>query len=236
VVRVCKAKPDRTGSWNRLRASDFGKQSRSRTRCPVRSRIEGIGYYSRGNYRSSLGVPLTSKGQTVGVFVIVRTEVREFTTKQIELVTTFANQAVIAIENARLLNELRESLQQQTATADVLKVISRSAFDLHMVLDTLLRSAARLCNADQGTITQRKGDIFYRSVSYGFPAAFAEYVKDRPVEMGRDTATGRALLEGKVIHIPDHTLIHQRHLTPSCGGHAPTAERTLNPARMSRRA
>jgi two-component system, NtrC family, sensor kinase len=165
--------------------------------------FKGIGYYSRGNYRSSLGVPLTSKGQTVGVFVIVRTEVREFTTKQIELVTTFANQAVIAIENARLLNELRESLQQQTATADVLKVISRSAFDLRMVLDTLLQSAAWLCEADQGTITQRKGDKFYRSVSYGFSTDFAEYVKDRPVELTRDTATGRALVEGKVIHIPD---------------------------------
>ena len=86
---------------------------------------------------------------------------------------------------------------------NVLKVISRSAFDLRMVLNTLLQSAAQLCEADQGTVTQRKGDTFYRSVSYGFPAAFAEYVKDRPVELGRDTATGRALLEGKVIHIPD---------------------------------
>ena len=99
--------------------------------------------------------------------------------------------------------ELSKSLAQQTATADVLKVISRSAFDLRTVLDTLLHSAARLCDADQGTITQRKGDSFYRSVSYGFPPAFAEFVKDRPVEPGRDTGTGRALLEGRVIHIPD---------------------------------
>jgi GAF domain-containing protein len=154
-------------------------------------------------YRTNLGVPLLREGNAIGVFSLIRKEVKPFTEEQVELVITFADQAVIAIENARLLNELRESLQQQTATADVLKVISRSAFDLRMVLDTLLRSAARLCSADQGTITQRKGDIFYRSVSYGFPAVFAEYVKDRPVEVGRDTATGRALLEGKVIHIPD---------------------------------
>jgi GAF domain-containing protein len=154
-------------------------------------------------YRTILGVPLLRDGTMIGVLSLTRDEVSPFTDKQIELVTTFADQAVIALENARLLSELRESLQQQSATAEVLKVISRSAFNLHIVLDTLLQSAARLCEADQGTITQRKGDTFYRSVSYGFPAAFAEYVKDRPVELGRDTATGRALVEGKVIHIQD---------------------------------
>jgi GAF domain-containing protein len=153
--------------------------------------------------RTYLGMPMLKADELVGVISIYRKEVRPFTEKQTALLQNFAAQAVIAIENARLLNELRQSLQQQTATADVLKVISRSAFDLRTVLDTLLRSAARLCEADHGTITQRRGDQFYRTVIYGYPAAFLEYAKDRPVEAARNTGLGRALLEGKVIHIPD---------------------------------
>jgi signal transduction histidine kinase len=132
-----------------------------------------------------------------------REEVRPFSDKQIALMQNFAAQAVIAIENTRLLNELRESLAQQTATADVLKVISRSTFDLKKVLDTLLNSAMQLCDAKQGTITQRKGDLFYRAVACGFSSAFLEFVKDSPVALDRDTLNGRALLDGKIVHIPD---------------------------------
>ncbi len=157
-----------------------------------------------------LGVPLLREGTPIGILIVTRSKKEPFTDKQIELVETFADQAVIAIENVRLFDEvqartddLQELLQQQTATADVLKIISRSAFDLKTVLDTLLRSAARLCEADQGTITQRAGDRFYRSVAFGYPQAFMDYVKDIPVELNRDTGTGRALLDSKVTHIPD---------------------------------
>jgi GAF domain-containing protein/anti-sigma regulatory factor (Ser/Thr protein kinase) len=153
--------------------------------------------------RTLLVVPMLKEGEPLGAIAVYRHEVRPFADKQIELVQNFAAQAVIAIENTRLLSELRESLQQQTATADVLKTISRSTFDLQTVLDALLRSAAQLCDADMGTITQKKGDQFYRSVAFGFPDAFLEYVKNMPVIADRTSGTGRALVERKVVHIPD---------------------------------
>jgi signal transduction histidine kinase/DNA-binding response OmpR family regulator len=148
-------------------------------------------------------VPMLKADEFIGAIAIYRKEMRPFTDKQIELVRNFANQAVITIENARLLNELRQSLQQQAATADVLKVISHSTFDLKTVLQTLVESAARLCEADQSTITREIGGKFFRAEAYGFSPEFMTYVKDVPVEPERGNLHGRALLEGEIIHIPD---------------------------------
>ena len=161
----------------------------------------------RYGLRTVLGVPLLREGKPISVISLARNKVRPFTEKQIELVRTFADQAVIAIENARLLNELRESLQQQTATADVLKVISRSTFDLQMVLSTLVELATRLCEADHAWLFERKGDFFSWVAGYGHAtdenARIRDYFKEHPVGVDRGSITGRAVLEGKVVHVTD---------------------------------
>jgi GAF domain-containing protein len=156
-----------------------------------------------GGIRTLLAVPMLKASDLIGVLVIYRLEVRPFTTGQVEMVTTFADQAVIAMENSRLLTELRESLQQQTATADVLKVISRSTFDLKAVLNTLIESAVRLCDAEKGTITRSIDGVFYRTEAYGFSTEFVEYIREIPVVPERGSASGRALLERRLVHIPD---------------------------------
>jgi GAF domain-containing protein len=176
-------------------------------------------------YRAVLGVPLLREGSCVGVMLITRMVPQPFTAKQIELATTFADQAVIAIENVRLFDEvqarteeLSESLQQQTATADVLKIISRSAFDLQIVLQTLVESAARFCAADKAQIIREKNGGFYTAEAYGYSREFMDYAKNILIKAERGTASGRALLEGRVVHIadvradPEYTLVEASRL------------------------
>ena len=162
-----------------------------------------VALVDKGGARTLLIVPMLKEQTLVGAMAIYRQEVRPFTVKQIALVENFAAQAVIAIENARLLMELRQSLDQQTATAQVLEVISRSAFDLRVVFETVAASSVRLCGADRAFIFQFDGALLRMAASYNATPEFAEWVNQNPIRPGRHSGSARAALERKTVHIPD---------------------------------
>src|SRR6516164_6641147 len=167
----------------------------------------------RGNLHTLLGVPLFREDVVVGVIALVLFHVAPSTEKQIALVTTFADQAVIAMANARLLDELRErtadleqSLEYQIATSDVLKVISRSTFELHPVLDTLVNTAGRLCSADFGHLTLRDGEVYRVAASFSFSEEWDAFVRRQTFSPGRGSVVDRSLLEAGAVHIADITV------------------------------
>ena len=167
-------------------------------------------YQRTFGYRTVLCVPLLREGTTIGVFALTRDVVEPFSDRQIELATTFADQAVIAIENVRLFDEVRrrtedltKSLQQQTATAEVLQVISRSRFDLQPVFETVAESSVRLCGADRAFIFRFDGELLRMVAAYNAPPEFKEWVKQHPIRPGRHSGSARAALERRTIHIPD---------------------------------
>ena len=152
--------------------------------------------------RTLLAVPMLKESELIGAFAIYRQEVRPFTDKQIALVSNFAAQAVIAIENTRLLNELRESLQQQTATADVLRVISSSPGDLQPVFEAMLENAVRICDAKFGNIYRWDGEALQLVATHNTPAAFAEFRRHSPLRT-QESPVGRMVATKTVIHIAD---------------------------------
>ena len=201
-------------------ANGLGQTMRTKETVHIPDVVEGRAYaegdpgrvatVDLARVRTALIVPMLKDGDLVGAFVIYRQVVRLFTDKQIDLVENFAAQAVVAIENARLLKELHqrtddlsESLQQQTATAEVLKVISRSTFDLQTVLDTLVESAARLCEADMAVLARPKDGYYHFEATFGFSPEYKEFVASHPAAIDRGTGTGRTLVEGTIAHIPD---------------------------------
>src|SRR5262249_31493276 len=161
-------------------------------------------------YRTSFGVPLLREGVPIGLLVLRRAAVRPFTDKQIELVETFADQAVIAIENVRLFDEvqartreLSESLEQQTASSEVLQVISSSPGELEPVFQAMLANATRICDAKLGMLYLREGDAFRAVAFHNVPPAFMEVRKCTPFRPGPNTATARMVQTKKAVHVAD---------------------------------
>ncbi|MGA6999210.1 MAG: GAF domain-containing protein, partial [Pseudolabrys sp.] len=225
LVRVAATKnftPDATTQMNKLQQFKRPDRSHAGGRAILDRAIVHVPdvradpEYSRelalaGGWRAVLAVPLLRNGTPVGALSAAKAEPKPFSDRQILLLKTFADQALIAIENVRLFEteqqrsrELRESLQQQTATADVLKVISGSAFELQTVFNTLVESAMHLCEAKAATIWRPDGNVFKLSAHCGFSREFEEFCRQNPITPGgRGTVTARVAFEGKIVHVPD---------------------------------
>ena len=161
-------------------------------------------------YRSMLGLPLLREGIPIGIMTLMRSHVQPFTNKQIDLVETFADEAVIAIENARLFEaeqrqtrELSQALERQTATAEVLNVISRSTFQLQPVLDTIVQTPSRLCNAETALIFMFRDEKLHLVATSNASSAFVQHALGHPLTPGRGSITGRTFLERQTVHLPD---------------------------------